>query len=203
MNIGNSARSPVLTRKFFPQLRFERPDEKDDSNPYVCFRRRDVRQPRKTRRIDILNSQKLRLLHQELQHAKEMALLVARREQVTLEMLDQNMHIFDKRAAVKRVKRTLNIRGEDDDLVNHKRKHVNVVAQSQMRQSAIATESNNIIASDSSVKKGLKGKIFKKKLRTTCKIGPKSLRSNNYRICKPKNWLLLLESMQSICMHNK
>lgn len=172
--------------EIFPQLKFERPDEKDDSNPYVCFRRRDVRQPRKTRRVDILNSQKLRLLQQELEHAKDMALLVARRERVTLDLLEQNMRIFDQRSDVKRLKRSLGIRGEDEDLVNHKRKRTNVVVQSQMRQNAAAaaaTESaassstlsstNATATSDSSVKRGLKGRILKKNLEQLAKSGQK------------------------------
>ncbi|CAR28410.1 hypothetical protein ZYGR_0S00400 [Zygosaccharomyces rouxii] len=172
--------------EIFPQLRFERPDEKDDSNPYVCFRRRDVRQPRKTRRVDILNSQKLRLLHQELEHAKDMALLVARREKVTLDLLEQNMRIFDQRSNVKRLKRSLGIRGEDEDLVNHKRKRLNVVAQSQMKQNAGAagaaeaavsspasSSTNAVTTSDSSVKRGLKGRILKKNLEHLAKSGQK------------------------------
>nr|5J9Q_C Chain C, Enhancer of polycomb-like protein 1 [Saccharomyces cerevisiae S288C]5J9Q_G Chain G, Enhancer of polycomb-like protein 1 [Saccharomyces cerevisiae S288C]5J9Q_N Chain N, Enhancer of polycomb-like protein 1 [Saccharomyces cerevisiae S288C]5J9U_C Chain C, Enhancer of polycomb-like protein 1 [Saccharomyces cerevisiae S288C]5J9U_G Chain G, Enhancer of polycomb-like protein 1 [Saccharomyces cerevisiae S288C]5J9U_N Chain N, Enhancer of polycomb-like protein 1 [Saccharomyces cerevisiae S288 len=108
--------------EIFPQLKFERPGEKEEIDPYVCFRRREVRHPRKTRRIDILNSQRLRALHQELKNAKDLALLVAKRENVSLNWINDELKIFDQRVKIKNLKRSLNISGEDDDLINHKRK---------------------------------------------------------------------------------
>ncbi|CAI4453286.1 BBF_HP2_G0016940.mRNA.1.CDS.1 [Saccharomyces cerevisiae] len=83
--------------EIFPQLKFERPGEKEEIDPYVCFRRREVRHPRKTRRIDILNSQRLRALHQELKNAKDLALLVAKRENVSLNWINDELKIFDQR----------------------------------------------------------------------------------------------------------
>lgn len=161
--------------EIFPQLKFERPDEKEEVDPYVCFRRRDVRQPRKTRRVDILNSHKLRLLHQELQHAKELALLVAKREQISMDMLEKNVSIFDQRAEVKKLKRALNIRGEDDDLVNHKRKRLNIIANQRRQQQAAAEAALAATAttSDSSVRKSTKNKISKKDIDQLSKSGQK------------------------------
>lgn len=161
--------------EIFPQLKFERPDEKEEVDPYVCFRRRDVRQPRKTRRVDILNSHKLRLLHQELQNAKELALLVAKREQISMDMLEKTVSIFNQRAEVKKLKRALNIRGEDEDLVNHKRKRLNIIANQRRQQQAAAEAALAATAttSDSSVRKGTKNKISKKSIEHLSKSGQK------------------------------
>ncbi|QLL31786.1 hypothetical protein HG536_0B06540 [Torulaspora globosa] len=158
--------------EIFPQLKFERPDEKDDVDPYVCFRRRDVRQARKTRRVDILNSQKLRLLHQELQHAKKMALLVARREKMSMDLLEKSLTIFDQRSEVKKLKRSLNIRGEDDDLVNHKRKRLDIFAhQRKLQEQAAAEAAAMATTSDSSVRRGYRNKMNRKEIESLTKSG--------------------------------
>ena len=112
-------------------MKFERPGEKEEIDPYVCFRRRKMRHPRKTRRINILNSQRLRALHQELKNAKTLALLVAKRENVTLNWINDELKIFDQRVQLKNLKRSLNISGEDDDLVNHKRKRPVIITVEQ------------------------------------------------------------------------
>lgn len=150
--------------EIFPQLKFERPDEKEEVDPYVCFRRRDVRQPRKTRRVDILNSQKLRLLHQELQHAKELALLVAKREKVSMDLLEKGLNVFDQRCEVKKLKRSLNVKGEDEDLVNHKRKRLNIFANQRKLREQAAAEAALATTSDSSVRRGYKNKLSRKEL---------------------------------------
>lgn len=158
--------------EIFPQLKFERPDEKDDVDPYVCFRRRDVRQARKTRRVDILNSQKLRLLHQELQHAKKMALLVAKREKISMDLLEKSATVFDQRSEVKKLKRTLNIRGEDDDLVNHKRKRLDIFAhQRKLQEQAAAEAAALATTSDSSVRRSFKNKMNRKDIENLAKSG--------------------------------
>ncbi|SCU78223.1 LAFA_0A05578g1_1 [Lachancea sp. 'fantastica'] len=101
-----------------PQLKFEKHGgERDENDPYVCFRRREVRQARKTRRIDYQNSHKLRLLQQQLQYTKKLALLVAKREQTTLDILKQDLRVFELRRDIKPVKRALGIKGEDDHLL--------------------------------------------------------------------------------------
>lgn len=159
--------------EIFPQLKFERPDEKEEVDPYVCFRRRDVRQPRKTRRVDILNSQKLRLLHQELQHAMELALLVAKREKVSMDLLDQGLNVFDQRCEVKKLKRSLNVRGEDEDLVNHKRKRLNIFANQRRLQEQAAAEAALATTSDSSIRRGYKNKLSRKELESLSRSGQK------------------------------
>ncbi|SCV00962.1 LAMI_0G08416g1_1 [Lachancea mirantina] len=99
-----------------PQLKFERAGDKDDSDPYICFRHREVRQPRKTRRVDYQNSHKIRLLHQQLRYTKELAMLVAKRENLAMGMINEEKTIFELRSQIKPFKLSLNIKGEDEDL---------------------------------------------------------------------------------------
>lgn len=124
--------------EIFPQLKFERPGEKEEVDPYVCFRRRELRHPRKTRRIDILNSQKLRVLLKELQHTKDMSILVAKREQAHLNIIKDDLNILDKRKNIINLKRQLDIKGEDEDLINHKRKRPMIITLEKRRQEAEA-----------------------------------------------------------------
>lgn len=118
----------------FPQLKFEKPGEREEVDPYVCFRRREVRHPRKTRRIDVINSHKLKLLYRELQHAKEMALIIAKRELKAFELMNNETTVFDERLKIVSLKRELNISGEDDDLINHKRRRPNIMTIERRKQ---------------------------------------------------------------------
>lgn len=115
-----------------PQLKFERHGDRDDNDPYVCFRRREARQARKTRRVDYQNSHKLRLLHQQLQYTKKLALLVAKREKLSMEMLESDIRTFELREKIKPVKRTLDIHDDDELLVDPKKRRLtsNVVVAS-------------------------------------------------------------------------
>ncbi|CAL9728231.1 enhancer of polycomb-like protein 1 [Monosporozyma unispora] len=121
-------------QEIFPQLKFEKPGEREEVDPYVCFRRREVRHPRKTRRIDVINSHKLKLLYRELQHATEMALLIAKRELDALNLLNNESTVFDDRLKILSLKRELNISGEEDDLINHKRRRPNIMTIERRRQ---------------------------------------------------------------------
>lgn len=168
----------------FPQLRFERPGEKEEVDPYVCFRRREVRHPRKTRRIDIINCQKLRSLHKELKRAKELILLVAKREQFSSNLLKKELDVFNDRIKIKNLKRSLNIRGEEDDLINHKRKRIAILTiekrreieeeeahVAQLAREKAAVEAEAAAASNS--KKSNKNKNLKKHLEQLLKSGQK------------------------------
>ncbi|KAG4304975.1 hypothetical protein PORY_001650 [Pneumocystis oryctolagi] len=108
-------------KQLMPSLRFEE-NEKDDNDPYVCFRRREIRQVRKTRRSDAQSSEKLRKLRSEMEQAYNLIELVVRREQLKKESLLLEQSIFNQRCHVKEIKRKLGIKDEDDDLVSHKRK---------------------------------------------------------------------------------
>ncbi|ODQ55693.1 hypothetical protein SAICODRAFT_4924 [Saitoella complicata NRRL Y-17804] len=106
-----------------PVLRFEEND-KDEGDPYVCFRRREVRQVRKTRRTDAQSTEKLRKLRLEMEQARNLVGMVARRERLRRESLLLEQAVFNQRCKVKDVKRKLGIKGDDEDLISHKKKKV-------------------------------------------------------------------------------
>ena len=100
-----------------PTLKFEE-SEKDDSNdPYICFRRREVRQIRKTRRQDAVSSERIRRLKAEMQQARDLVSMVSSREKMRDEALKAEKNVFLMRCKVKEVKRKLAIVGGDEDLV--------------------------------------------------------------------------------------
>ncbi|KAJ5663624.1 hypothetical protein N7507_004355 [Penicillium longicatenatum] len=105
-----------------PSLKFETGQDTDDSDPYVCFRRREVRQIRKTRGRDAQSAEKLRRLRKELEDARQMVALVRQREVARKEMLSMERTLFLQRAEVKEMKRKLNIKDDDEDLINQKPK---------------------------------------------------------------------------------
>ncbi|KAG5440001.1 hypothetical protein PCK2_000693 [Pneumocystis canis] len=106
-------------KQLMPSLRFE-DNDKDDNDPYVCFRRREIRQVRKTRRSDVQSSEKLRKLRSEMEQAYNLIELVVRREQLKKDCLLLEQRIFNQRCHVKEIKRKLGIKDEDDDLISHK-----------------------------------------------------------------------------------
>ncbi|BCR88994.1 enhancer of polycomb-like protein 1 [Aspergillus chevalieri] len=103
-------------------LKFETGQETDDTDPYVCFRRREVRQIRKTRGRDAQSADKLRRLRKELEDARQLVALVRQRELARKEMLAVERHIFLQRSEVKDMKRKLNVKDDDEDLINQKPK---------------------------------------------------------------------------------
>lgn len=92
----------------------------DDGDPYVCFRRREVRQVRKTRGRDLQSADKLRRLRKEMEDARQLIGMVRQREFVRKEMLASDRQVFTQRAEVKEMKRKLGIKDDDEDLINQK-----------------------------------------------------------------------------------
>lgn len=128
-------------RSVFPTLKFEEGGgtEKEDNDPYVCFRRRELRQVRKTRRTDQQSSQRLRKLQAEMETAKKLMEMVVKREQMRKEALQMEWDIFEQRCKVKGVKRRLGIKGEDEDLVAHKKKKTEEPAKKAIAAAAETT----------------------------------------------------------------
>ena len=98
--------------------------EIDDADPYVCFRRREVRQTRKTRGRDAQVVEKLKKVRLELEQAKLLVQLVKQREELNKENLEISRKVFEQRRQLKEVKETKGIigeKGDDEDLlVNQK-----------------------------------------------------------------------------------
>ncbi|KAI5297407.1 NADH-ubiquinone oxidoreductase 40 kDa subunit, partial [Ascosphaera pollenicola] len=113
-------RTKIGNQSLRPSLKYETGQETDDSDPYVCFRRREVRQVRKTRGRDAQSAEKLRKLRKELEDARELLALVRQRESARKEQLLVEKQLFQQRCEVKEMKRKLQLRDDDDDLVNQK-----------------------------------------------------------------------------------
>ncbi|KAI9677550.1 MAG: Enhancer of polycomb-like protein 1 [Caeruleum heppii] len=92
----------------------------DDADPYVCFRRREVRQVRKTRGRDAQSTEKLRRLRKEMEDTRQLLALVKQREMTRREMFQVERTLFEQRSNMKEVKRKLGIKGDDVDLINQK-----------------------------------------------------------------------------------
>ncbi|THC92028.1 hypothetical protein EYZ11_008495 [Aspergillus tanneri] len=117
-----SRRMSAGNRSLVSNLKFETGQDTDDSDPYVCFRRREVRQIRKTRGRDAQSADKLRRLRKELEDARQLVALVRQRELARKEMLAVERQVFLQRSEVKEMKRKLNIKDDDEDLINQKPK---------------------------------------------------------------------------------
>lgn len=113
-------RSKRCNRPLLARLKFETGRESDDSDPYVCFRRREVRQVRKTRGRDAHVFEKLNKLRKELEDARHLVKLVNQREARYADDLIFDEQVFKNRYALKGVKRNLCIKGDDSDLINQK-----------------------------------------------------------------------------------
>lgn len=103
-----------------PMLKFETHQETDDMDPYVCFRRREVRQTRKTRQRDVQSADKLKRLRRELEDGRQLIIFSHERELLKRDLLTADRMIFEQRAKLKEVKVRLGIKEHDEDLVNQK-----------------------------------------------------------------------------------
>lgn len=82
-----------------------------------------MRQIRKTRGRDAQSAEKLRRLRKELEDARQLVALVRQREVARREMLTMERTLFMQRNEVKEMKRKLNIKDDDEDLINQKVSH--------------------------------------------------------------------------------
>jgi len=114
-------REQRLNEPLMPTLKFERNQgAEEDSDPYICFRRREIRQTRKTRGRDAQITEKLKKLRLELEQARQLMATVKQRESLRRDQLQLEKALFLKRADVKDAKRNLNIKDDDEDLINQK-----------------------------------------------------------------------------------
>ncbi|KAG9232449.1 putative enhancer of polycomb-like protein 1 [Amylocarpus encephaloides] len=104
-----------------PSLKLEIHQENDDGDPYVCFRRREVRPTRKTRARDVQSTDKLKKLRREIEQGFNLVNLSFSRELTKRDMLKQGREIFESRAKFKLIKVKLGIKSEDEEyLINQK-----------------------------------------------------------------------------------
>lgn len=99
-----------------PTLKFETHQDSDDMDPYVCFRRREVRQTRKTRARDVQSADKLKRLRRELEDGRSLVLQSYERELKKRDLLQLDKAVYETRASLKEMKVRLGIKTNDDDL---------------------------------------------------------------------------------------
>ena len=115
-----NSRLEMGNKPLHPTLKFETHQETDDTDPYVCFRRREARQTRKTRARDNKIAETLKRLRRELEDGRQLVLLSFEREMMKRELLHMDRAVFEERAKLKHMKLRLGVKGEDEDLVNQK-----------------------------------------------------------------------------------
>jgi len=114
-------REKRLNSSLMPILKNETGAETDDTDAYVCFRRREVRQARKTRGRDAQVTEKLRKLRRELEDARQLVHSINLREKLQLDRIQIDRKVFEQRQELKRVKIQHNIKNDDDELLINQR----------------------------------------------------------------------------------
>lgn len=107
-------------KAIMPSLNF---DETNDNDPYVCFRRREVKMIRKTRKTDAMHLEKLVRLRHELQQSVSLLSLLAQREKTKRATLVQDKACWQSTRELLEVKKQWNIAGpnngiEDEELIS-------------------------------------------------------------------------------------
>lgn len=82
-------------RSLIPVLRHEDLTNKIGADPYVCFRRREIKAPRKTRRTDAQCMDKLRKLHYDLATSKALLEASLKRDKYKKESLVVETQLFE------------------------------------------------------------------------------------------------------------
>ncbi|KAK9768620.1 Enhancer of polycomb-like protein 1 [Basidiobolus ranarum] len=96
----------------------------NESDPYVCFRRREIKSTRKTRRTDAQSHEKLSNLRHELYMVKELLHEVCSREKMRKESLVLERLIFDQKCLVREHRRLAGFTNEvDENYLVHKKKN--------------------------------------------------------------------------------
>ncbi|KAG2216831.1 hypothetical protein INT45_005157 [Circinella minor] len=99
-------------KPIIPQLQYE-DILKNEIDPYVCFRRRETKPVRKTRRTDQQSLERLRKLRNDMEKARNLFEMVLRREKFRKETLVQDYNVFDKKCEIRNYQKRLNIVDEE------------------------------------------------------------------------------------------
>ncbi|KAJ3332845.1 Enhancer of polycomb-like protein 1 [Gonapodya sp. JEL0774] len=110
-----------------PVLKME---DNGTNDPYVCFRRREIRPLRKTRRVDAHSMDRIRLLRDQMRRALDLADMVAKREKLRREALLLDELVFRQRVMVRQIRRKMGLPviGEAEQALDRPRKKQKVKA---------------------------------------------------------------------------
>ncbi|WVR06584.1 hypothetical protein IAU60_003616 [Kwoniella sp. DSM 27419] len=95
-------------------------DETNDNDPYVCFRRRDIRATRKTRRTDNHSIEQFQKLQSELRSAHNLATMVVRRENEKRALFKADKDVWEAKWKLFEVKRrwpSLGMTREEEEII--------------------------------------------------------------------------------------
>ncbi|KAI8323484.1 hypothetical protein GQ54DRAFT_102630 [Martensiomyces pterosporus] len=103
-------------KSIMPALQYE-DTSKTEIDPYVCFRRREVRQGRKTRRADQRSLEQMRRIRVNLSLVTQLLDSCMEREKSKIDLVAETQAISRQRASVLRMRRRLSLTSQDfDDL---------------------------------------------------------------------------------------
>ncbi|WVQ96306.1 hypothetical protein IAU59_003410 [Kwoniella sp. CBS 9459] len=95
-------------------------DETNDNDPYVCFRRRDIRATRKTRRTDNFSIEQFQKLQTELRNAHSLAQMVVRRENEKKLLFKADQEVWEAKWKLFEIKRrwpSLGMTREEEEII--------------------------------------------------------------------------------------
>ncbi|WVF68779.1 hypothetical protein IAT40_003551 [Kwoniella sp. CBS 6097] len=104
-------------KSIMPALNY---DETNDNDPYVCFRRRDIRAHRKTRRTDNFSIEQFQKLQSELRNAHNLAQMVVRRETEKKALFKADQEVWEAKWKLFEIKRrwpSLGMTREEEEII--------------------------------------------------------------------------------------
>nr|XP_031864462.1 uncharacterized protein CI109_000376 [Kwoniella shandongensis]KAA5531534.1 hypothetical protein CI109_000376 [Kwoniella shandongensis] len=104
-------------KSIMPALNY---DETNDNDPYVCFRRRDIRATRKTRRTDNHSIEQFQKLQTELRNAHNLAQMVVRRENEKKALFKADRDVWEAKWKLFEIKRrwpSLGMSREEEEII--------------------------------------------------------------------------------------
>ncbi|CAO3625162.1 unnamed protein product [Cunninghamella echinulata] len=103
---------------------------KHEVDPYVCFRRRETKSFRKTRRSNRQSLDKLRRIRADMETARNLLEMVVQREKIRKESLEIERSLFEKSCFIRDYQRILGIQEDDDLLISTSKKKRKLSADS-------------------------------------------------------------------------
>ncbi|KAK9898295.1 hypothetical protein P389DRAFT_31800 [Cystobasidium minutum MCA 4210] len=119
-------------------------------SPYVCFRRREVKTVRKTRRTDTQTIEKLVRLKSDLTSAQELLLKVLEREKCKRDSIIADGKIFEERVRMRTIKRKLGEAHGDEALLiprREKKRKSGIIPQAPLGANKIVIPNRTTLAS--------------------------------------------------------
>ncbi|CAJ0749581.1 14113_t:CDS:10 [Entrophospora sp. SA101] len=104
-------------------MRYRKPEGKEEEeHPWTCFRRRELKPIRKTRRSENASFDKLRMIRRDINHGRVIILNVKFREKTKKQKVDLERKIFEKECSVRAMRKKLGIKSETTDVIRKSRK---------------------------------------------------------------------------------